>query len=133
MPDLGKFPDMKQTQQFARRHMTELLSALALVIAGFSSWMKLFWFGEGLSLLCLVIGAIVGIFFPRMIEKMVNRFYEMTYFEAKTSEIIIGIIKIAVALLVPFIYFLGVGMLAGDAYHYFTRHSQGMKGKDKAA
>jgi hypothetical protein len=40
------------------------------------------------------------------------------------TQIIIGIVKIIVALFIPFIFFGVMGLLAGTSYHYYTRHAQ---------
>ena len=43
------------------------------------------------------------------------------------TQLILGIVKIVVALFIPFFIFGGVGLFsAGTSYHYYTRHAQVM-------
>jgi hypothetical protein len=37
---------------------------------------------------------------------------------------VLGIVKIVVALFIPFLLFGVFGLLAGTSYHYYTRHAQ---------
>ena len=37
---------------------------------------------------------------------------------------VLGGVKIVIALFLPFVYFGFLGLLAGSSYHYYIRHSQ---------
>ena len=53
-----------------------------------------------------------------------KQLYNFTYKQEKTTEIILGAVKIVVAIFIPFIYFGIMGLLAGTSYHYYVRQSQ---------
>ncbi len=124
-------PDFKQ---FARKYISESATIIALLVGGLSAWKHLVFGGIGITLLFLVIGTALGIFWPVQIDTLLKKFYQLSYKRNRTSEMIVGGIEIVVAFLFPFVFFAMIGMLAGSAYHYFTRLSQssGSKGSKAA-
>lgn len=128
--DKGRFSDkikegisVNEIEGFANKHTTEAFSMIALIIAAISSSFD-FFTGPRFALLFLVIGTLVSIIFPLQIERGLKQFYAFTFKQEKMTEIIFGIVKIVVALFIPFLYFGFVGLLAGASYHYFIRHGQ---------
>lgn len=114
---------VQELEGLARKHTTEVFSVLALIIAGVSSIFD-FFTGAGMSIVFLTIAAILAIFFPAPVEKGLKQLYHFTYKQEKTTEIILGAVKIVVALFIPFLYFGLVGLLAGSSFHYYIRHAQ---------
>ena len=128
--DKNKFTDklkegvsVQELESFARKHTTEAFSVLAILIAAISSAFD-FFTGPGMTILFIAIGTIVAIFFPAPVEKGLKQLYRFTYKQEKTTEIILGGVKIVVAIFIPFLYFGLLGLLAGTSYHYYLRHSQ---------
>jgi hypothetical protein len=117
---------VNEIESFARKHITESFSILALVIAAISSSFD-FFTGPKFSILFLVIGAIAAILFPLSIEKMLKQLYSFTFKQEKMTEVIFGALKLIIALFIPFIYFGFIGLLAGSSYHYFIRYGQILK------
>lgn len=114
---------VQELESFARKHTTEVFSVLAIVIAAISSIFD-FFTGPGITILFLSLGTILAIFFPAPVEKGLKQLYSFTYKQEKTTEIIIGAVKIVVAIFIPFLYFGLLGLLSGTSYHYHVRHSQ---------
>jgi hypothetical protein len=114
---------MHELEHLARKHTTEVLSVLAVVIASVSSAYD-FFTGPKLTILFFAIGAIAAICFPAPVERGLKQLYHFTFKQEKTTEIIIGGIKIIVAVFIPFLYFGLMGLLAGTSYHYYIRHAQ---------
>jgi hypothetical protein len=112
-----------EIEQFARKHTTEVFTVLALIIGAISSAFN-FFTGPGMTIILTAIGAILGIFFPIAVEKGLKQFYTFTYKQEKTTQMILGAVKLVVAIFIPFILFGLVGLLAGTSYHYYTRHAQ---------
>ena len=132
--DKGKFTEklkeglsVHELESFARKHTTEVFSVLAIVIAAISSAFD-FFTGPGMTIIFAALGTIVAIFFPAPIEKGLKQLYSFTYKQDKTTEIILGAVKIVVAIFIPFLYFGLLGLLAGTSYHYYIRHAQIMGG-----
>lgn len=128
--DKNKFTDklkegvsVHELEEFARKHTTEVFSVLALIIGAISSTFD-FFTGPGLTILFIALGCILAIFFPAPIERGLKQVYSFTVKQEKTTEMIIGGVKIVIAIFVPFIYFGLLGLLAGTSFHYYIRHAQ---------
>jgi|SRR5579872_950818 len=114
---------VQEVEDFARKYTIEVFTILAIVIGSISSMYDYFT-GPKLTIVFLAIGTILGIIFPVPVEKGLKQFYGFAYKQEKMTQIIIGIVKIIVALFIPFILFGILGLLAGTSYHYYTRHAQ---------
>lgn len=112
-----------ELEGFARKHTTEVFSTLALIIATISSSFD-FFTGPKLTIFFLALGALLAIFFPAPVERGLKQLYTFTFKQEKMTEIILGCVKIIIAIFIPFIYFGLTGLLAGTSYHYYVRHAQ---------
>lgn len=113
---------VEEIEHFARKYTAEVFLALAVVIASISSTFD-FFTGPGWSLLLGGLGAVVSIIFPEQIARMFDKFYSFTNKQEKSTQIIIGVVRLIVAIFVPFIIFAEIGCLAGISYH---ERSKGM-------
>jgi hypothetical protein len=120
-------------EKFAHKYMIETLTAVAIVVGAFSAWTHLFIGTLGWSMLFLVIGSALGVFMSSQMDRILKKVYSFSRGESRTSVIVAEVIKIAVALFLPFIYFGFFGIMAGTAYQYYGHVSQsGQKGKKAA-
>lgn len=120
-------------EKFARRYTIETLTVIAIVVGALSAWAHFFVGTLGWSVLFMAIGAILGIFFPNQVDRTVKKIYAFSGKEKKIGEVVAEVIKIAVALFLPFIYFGFLGLLAGTSYHYYTRFAHSSSKGSKAA
>jgi len=131
---MGKFKDgisVQEMEEFARKYITEIFTVAAIAIGAISSMFD-FFTGPSLTILFLAIGAIIGIFFPMQTEKGLKQIYTFAFKQEKMTQMILGGVKIVVALFIPFLLFGLIGLLAGTSYHYYTRHAQ-MAGDSKSS
>lgn len=112
-----------EIEGFASKHTTEVFTVLAIIIGAISSSYD-FFTGPKLTILFLTLGALVAVFFPAPVEKGLKQLYSFTFKQEKMTEIILGAVKIVVAIFIPFVYFGLLGLLAGTSYHYYIRHAQ---------
>ena len=117
---------VQELEEFARKHTTEVFTVLALVIATISSIFN-FFTGPGWTIFFASLGSIIAIFFPLPVERGLKQYYSFSFKQEKTTEMILGGVKIVIAIFVPFILFFFLGCLAGTAFHYYIRHAQIMK------
>ncbi len=125
---MGKLKDgisVQEMEDFARKYVTEIFTVAAIAIGAISSMFD-FFTGPSLTILFLAIGAIIGIFFPSQTEKGLKQIYTFAFKQEKMTQMILGGVKIVVALFIPFLLFGLIGLLAGTSYHYYTRHAQMM-------
>lgn len=116
---------VQELEDFARKHSTEVFTVVALVIASISSIFS-FFTGPTWTILFLTIGIILGVFFPTPVDKGLKQLYDFTFKQEKSTQFILGAVKIVIAIFIPFVLFAIMGLLAGTSYHYYTRRGQTM-------
>ncbi len=114
---------VNELEGFASRHTTEIFSVIAIIIGAISSCYN-FFTGPCLTILFLAIGALIAMIFPAPVEKGLKQLYSFTFKQEKMTEIIFGLVKVIVAIFIPFIYFGLLGLLAGTSYHYYIRNAE---------
>jgi len=114
---------VKEIEEFTRKYTTEVFSILAIIIAAVSSMWD-FFTGPKLTIFFTALGCVIAILFPAPIERGLKQLYNFTFKQEKTTQLIIGAVKIVVAIFIPFLFFGVLGLLAGSSYHYYVRQSQ---------
>lgn len=114
---------LEELEHFATQHTTEIFSFFAFVIAVVSSAFH-FFTGPKIAIFFLAIGALAALFSFTTVERWLKQFYCFTIKQEKMTEIVLGCVKIVVAIFVPFFFFLLIGLLAGTSYHYYIRQAQ---------
>lgn len=114
---------VQEVEEFAHKYTAEVFSVLTILVASISS-MYDFFTGPKMTIAFAAIGMIMGIFFPAAAEKGLKQLYSFTSKQEKMTQMILGLVKIVVALFIPFVVFGFVGLLAGTSYHFYTRHAQ---------
>ena len=117
---------VKEIEDFTRQHTIEVFSILAIIIATITSCWD-FFTGPKISVFFFALGAIVSILFPVVIERALKQLYNFMLKQEKSTQLILGAVKIVIAIFIPFILFAVLGLLAGSSYHYYIRHAQIVK------
>jgi uncharacterized membrane protein len=107
---------VEEIEKFARRYTPEVFIIISMIIATISSVFG-FFTGPSWSLIFSGLCLVVTIVLPDPIEKMFNKFQSFLVNQNKTTLIIIGIVRIILAIFIPFILFTEMGFLAGIAFH----------------
>lgn len=123
MDKLKEGVSVQEVEDFARKYSIEVFTVVAIVIGAFSSMFD-FFTGPSLTILFTAIGVVLGIFFPAPVEKGLKQFFGFTFKQEKSTQLILGAVKIVVGIFIPFLLFGFIGLLAGTSYHYYTRHAQ---------
>jgi hypothetical protein len=119
---------VREIEDFARKYTTEVFSILAIIVATASSCWDFFLSGPKMATFFAALGCILVILFPMPIEKGIKNVYRFMLKQEKSTQIILGVVKVIIALFIPFLLFTFLGLLAGTAYHYYIRHSELMSG-----
>ncbi len=114
---------VQELEDFARKYSTEVFTVVALIIASISSIFN-FFTGPTWTILFVTLGAVLGIFFPTPVDKGLKQLYDFTFKQEKSTQLILGAVKIVIAIFIPFALFGVMGLLAGTSYHYYTRRGQ---------
>ena len=113
----------QELENFVRNHTPEVFSILAIFVSAVSSMFE-FFTGAGWSILFAALGAIFAIAFPVQVDSKLKKFYKFSIHQEKTIEMVLGGVKLAVAIFLPFIFFCFLGLLSGVSYHFYIRHTQ---------
>jgi hypothetical protein len=110
----------QELEGFTRKHTNELLLILAIFIAALSSMIGIF-SGSGWAIALASLCAIVSIIIPQPIIKMEKKMLGFLGKQEKTVQIVIGVVRLIVALFLPFLIFAEIGLLAGVAMSFFNK------------
>ncbi|MBN1915128.1 MAG: hypothetical protein JW769_04495 [Parachlamydiales bacterium] len=113
---------VEEIEIFARKHLTEVFLILAIIIATISSIFD-FFTGSSLSVLFAGLGGIISIGAPIKTLQLEKKGFHFLGKQEKSVQIIIGIVRIIVAMFIPFVIFAELGLLSGIAFHSLFRHS----------
>ncbi len=114
---------VKEIEEFTRKHTTEVFSVIAIIIATASSCWD-FFTGPKTTIFFTALGAVIAVLFPSPIERGLKQFYNFVFRQDKNTQLIVGAVKVVIAIFIPFILFGLLGLLAGASYHYFVRQAQ---------
>ena len=114
---------VQEIEDFARKYMSEVFVVLAIIIASISSTFD-FFTGPGWSICLAGLGSVVAIIFPRQIKEFVTKVHNFMNKQQKSTQIIIGVVRLIVALFIPLLLFAVIGLHAGLAIHDFEKKSQ---------
>ena len=121
---------VQEIENFARKYTSEVFTALAIIIASISGMLDFFW-KPSWSIGFCGLGAVIAIIFPIQIEIAMQKLYGFIAKQEKATEIIVGIVRLVIAIFIPLIIFAGIGLHAGTAYHIYTRNSSGKENPEK--
>ena len=120
---------VEELETFARKYTTEVFLILAIIIASISSIFN-FFTGPGWSLSFAGIGAILSIAFPETVVKFQKKIFDLISKQEKAIQITVGVVRLVLALFLPFILFAEIGFLAGLGFHRYSKYAQ--KPKDSS-
>lgn len=121
--DNNKFSEgvsVKEIENFAKKHRVEVVFCLALVLACFFSF---FMFGTGWSLFFASVGGILGMVFPQKVESIFRSIKNFVQKQESTTQLILAIVYLLLAIFIPPLVFLKLGSHAGINVYRFFKNS----------
>lgn len=101
---------VKEIEEFTKKHRFEVFFCLAFVLAGLFSFVM---WGTGWSIMAATIGAVVGILLPGKIAHFSKRVFQFIFKHEQTTQLVLGIVFLILAIFIPPLYFLLLGMHGG--------------------
>lgn len=111
---------VRELEGYAKKHRFEIFFCILFVFA--SLFTLVFW-GPTLSIFLAGIGSIISIFFPRTIDQYAQKFAFKIFSKEATTQLIIGIIALIIAIFLAPIIFLVIGLYAGKGLITLTKES----------
>jgi F0F1-type ATP synthase assembly protein I len=111
---------MQEIEGYAKRYSTEVFMVLAIIIAVISSIFD-FFIGSGWGIFLAGLGALFGLLMPKQANTALDKMFEFSTNSDKSMQIMIGVIRIVVAIFVPAIIFGIFGLVAGTTFQARTK------------
>jgi len=107
---------VNEMQTFAHKYMAEVFIVIAIIIAMVSSGFK-FFSGAGWSIFFAGFATIIGMMVAEKSCDMRIKLFKAIYKQEKAMQIVVGIIRILIAIFLPFIIFAELGFISGIAFN----------------
>lgn len=101
---------VKEIEAFTKKHRLEVFFCLLFVLACFFSFII---FGAGWSIILATVGAIIGALAPVKIQNFSKGIYKFVFKQEKTTQMVLGIVALIIAIFVSPLVFLLMGLHAG--------------------
>lgn len=111
---------MQEIESYAKKYSTEVFMIIAIIIAVISSVFD-FFIGSGWGIFLAGLGALFGLLLPKQTNSVLDKMFEFSSKPDKSMQIMIGVIRIVVAIFVPAIIFGIFGLVAGATFEARTR------------
>jgi hypothetical protein len=102
---------VKEIEEFTKKHRYEVFFCALFVLTCIFSLVG--HFGGGWSIFFGMGGAILGVIFPTKTDSLVKMAFKFIFKQDKTIQIVLGAVSLILAIFVPFIIFLVVGLIGG--------------------
>jgi membrane associated rhomboid family serine protease len=118
---------VRELESFAKKHRFEIFFCLAFILACFFSFVM---FGPGWAVIAAAIGALVGVLLSGKVHHMHKSILHFVFKQEQTTQIVIGIIALIIAILLPPVFFLILGMHGGKDMIHIVMEISGQHRKD---
>ena len=106
---------VKEIEEFTKKHRYEVFfCALFVLTCIFSIFGR---FGGGWSIFFAMGGAVLGIIFPTKTDSLLKMVFRFIFKQDKTIQIVLGAVSLILAIFLPFVIFLVVGLIGGRMMH----------------
>jgi hypothetical protein len=108
---------VKEIEAFAKKHRFEVFFCLAFVLACFFTFVL---WGPGWSIIAASVGAIIGVLFVEKVTQFSKMVFSFLFKQEKTVQLVLGIVALILAIFIPPLYFLLLGLHGGKDMHHWA-------------
>jgi hypothetical protein len=115
MVDNKKGVSVKEIEEFTKKHRYEVFFCILFLLAcifGIVGYFRAAW-----NIFCVMAGGILGVIFPHKVESFLGKIFGFIFKQDKTIQIVLGAVALILAIFIPFIIFLVVGLIGGRTMH----------------
>jgi len=105
---------VKELEGFAKKHRFEMFFCALFIFTCFFSFV---FFGPGWAVVLGSIGGIIGTLIPAKIESFSKSVFRFVFKQETTTQLILGAVALIIAIFLPPLIFLLVGLHAGKHMH----------------
>jgi hypothetical protein len=106
---------VKEVEAFAKKHRFEVFFCLVFIFAALFNFVFI---GRYWSILVACLGAIIGVLAPGKVEHFSKAIFHFIFKQEQTTQIVLGVVSLIVAIFLPFLIFLFIGLHAGKGMYH---------------
>ena len=125
MVDNKKGVSVKEIEEFTKKHRYEVFFCILFLLAcifGIVGYFRAAW-----NIFFVMAGGILGVIFPNKVESFLEMIFKFIFKQDKTIQIVLGVVALIIAIFMPFIIFLVVGLIGGRVMHIMAMDSSSKK------
>jgi hypothetical protein len=115
---------VREIEEFTKKHRFEVFFCLAFVLACFFTFVM---WGPGWSIIATAIGAVIGILLSEKVTQLSKGVFQFVFKHEQTTQLVLGIVFLVLAIFIPPLYFLILGLHGGKDMHYWAVESYNQK------
>ncbi len=116
---------VKEIEAFTKKHRFEVFFCLIFVLACFFSFVM---WGPGWSVVGAAIGAVIGILLSGKVAHFSKAVFQFVFKHEDITQLVLGILCLILAIFIPPLFFLILGMHGGKDMHHFAIEFYNQKG-----
>jgi len=105
---------VQELENFGKKYRFEIFFILYFLLA---TLLTFFFFGPAWSVFLAGVGAIIGIWMPNKVEKMMQSIFQFVFKQEKTTKIILAVVGAIISFFLPPLIFFFMGLMGGSGMH----------------
>lgn len=107
---------VKEIEEFTKKHRYEVFFCLAFVLACFFTFVM---WGPGWSVAATAVGGVIGVLLSHKVAHFSKKVLQFIFKHEQTTQLVLGIVFLVLAIFIPPLYFLLLGLHGGkDMQHW---------------
>ncbi len=116
---------VKEIEEFTKKHRFEVFFCLAFILACFFTFVM---WGPGWSIVAVTIGAVIGILLEGKVAQFSVSVFKFIFKQEQITQMVLGIVFLVLAIFIPPLYFLLLGLHGGKDMHHVAAETYNKKG-----
>jgi hypothetical protein len=108
---------VKEMEAFAKKHRFEVFFCLAFILACFFTFVM---WGSGWSIIAAAVGAIIGVLISGKVTHFSKMVFGFIFKQEQSTQLVLGIVALILAIFIPPLYFLLLGLHGGKDMHHWA-------------
>ncbi len=108
---------VREMEAFAKKHRFEVFFCLAFILACFFTFVM---WGPGWSVVAAAVGAVIGVLLVGKVTHFSKMVFAFIFKQEKTIQLVLGIVALILAIFIPPLFFLLLGIHGGKDMHYWA-------------
>lgn len=118
---------VKEIESFAKKHRFEVFFCLAFILACFFSFVM---FGPGWAIIAAAVGGLIGVLLAGKVMHMCRSVLSFVFKQEAATQIVIGVVLLVLAIVIPPLIFLILGLHGGKDLVHMSREISGQHRKE---